>query len=178
MVTKLPHYTLPAFPFLALLLGRRWISAGLLPGLPTKLAIGMGIGVALLTGVLAPLGLAQGYSPSPVGSLVRQAQGVITPETAFALVDFQEPNGVWEMRRVTKAYAESISEADVLDYLNQPGPRAIVLSTSLWEQIRPVSDKANPSWMTYEARGWNTAKGWDSAKGTLAFIDLTLVVKR
>jgi len=178
MVTKLPHYTLPAFPFIALLLARRWTSAGLLPGLPTKLALGMGVGLALLIAVLAPMGLAQGFSPSPVGSLVRQAEGAITPETAFALVDFQEPNAVWEMRRVTKAYAESISEAGALDYLNQPGPRAMVLSTSLWERIKPASDNANPSWTIYQARGWNTARGWNSAKGTLALVDLTLVVKK
>jgi 4-amino-4-deoxy-L-arabinose transferase-like glycosyltransferase len=178
MVTKLPHYTLPAFPFLTLLLARRWTSAGLHPALPTQLAIGMGILFALLTAVLAPIGLAHGFSPSPAGSLVRQADGAITPDTRFALVDFQEPNAVWEMRRVTKAYAEPISEADVLAYLDQPGPRAIVLSTPLWERIKPASHNADASWTTYEAGGWNTARGWDSAKGTPAFVDLTLVVKK
>ncbi len=45
MVTKLPHYTLPAFPFLVLLLARRfarrteWIDARL----PAKLSAAFGI---------------------------------------------------------------------------------------------------------------------------------------
>jgi 4-amino-4-deoxy-L-arabinose transferase-like glycosyltransferase len=120
MVTKLPHYTLPAFPFIALLLARRWTAAGLNPELPTQLAIGMGIVFALLTAVLASLALSHGATPSPVGNLVREARGVITPDTQFALVDFQEPNAVWEMRRVTKGYGQTIPESQVLIFLDGP----------------------------------------------------------
>jgi hypothetical protein len=66
----------------------------------------------------------------------------------------------------------------VLIFLDGPAPRAVVLSTPLWEQIKSTSNNANPAWLTCEAQGWNTAKGWDSAKGAPAFVDLTLVVKR
>jgi hypothetical protein len=177
MVTKLPHYTLPAFPFLALLFARRWISSGLWPTLPIKLAGGFGIALALLTLGLVPIALANHATPSPVGELVRDSRDVVTPETEFALVDFREPNAIWEMRRVSKGYGQLISESDVVPFLNQPGPGAVVLSTSLWQRIELASTSAHPSWKVFEARGWNTAKGWDSTKGTFAFIDLTLVVK-
>jgi hypothetical protein len=79
------------------------------------------------------------------------------------------------MRRVTKAYAESIPRAAVPAFLHEPGTRAVVLPTALWQQI---ADQGDPFWLTCEAQGWNTAKGWDWAKGTPALVDLTLVVKR
>ena len=166
MVTKLPHYTLPAFPFLALVFARRWISSGLQPALPIKLGWIMGIALAVLTAVLVPVALSNNATPSPVGELVRDARDTLTPETEFALVDFPEPNAIWEMRRVTKGYGKSIPESEVMPFLNESGPHAVVLSTALWQRLRAGSD---PSWKIFEARGFNAAKG--------GFVDLTLVVK-
>ena len=174
MATKLPHYTLPAFPFLALLLARRLHETGLSPRLMTKLGWIFGIGFGAMTLLGAPLVLWLNATPSPTGGLVRNACAALTPQTKFALVDFQEPNAIWEMRRVCTAYGEFIPESGVLTYLQQPGPRAVVLSSDAWQRVR---DGADPAWKTFEERGWNTAKGWDSAKGSLAFIDLALVVK-
>jgi len=176
MVTKLPHYTLPAFPFLALVFARRWKDAGLSLGRLTGLGWVTGAVLALLAGVLVPLALAQGTTPSPAGVLVREAHGqaYLTPETEFAVVDFQEPNVIWEMRRVVKGYGGTIAESEVIPFLNRPGPRAVVLTTPLWQRLRA---SANPAWKVLEADGWNTAKGWDAAKRSLALIHLTLIVK-
>jgi len=169
MVTKLPHYTLPAFPFLALLFARRWKSAGLLPDQVAKLGWVAGIVLALLTIVLVPIAIVNHATPSPVGQLVREARGILTPETEFALVDFQEPNAIWEMRRIVTGYGKIISESDVLPFLNQPGPHAVVLSTPLWQRIERNSIFVHSPWKVFQARGFNAAKG--------GFIDLTLVVK-
>ncbi len=166
MVTKLPHYTLPAFPFLALLFVRRWKSVGLSPGTLTELGWVTGIILALLTVVLVPLALANHATPSPVGELVRRAGSDLKPDTEFALVDFQEPNAIWEIRRVAKGYGQAISESDITSFLNQPGPRAVVLTTALWYDVEANSD---PEGKAIQARGFNAAKG--------SLIDLTLVVK-
>jgi len=166
MVTKLPHYTLPAFPFLALVFARRWKSVGLSPGTLTELGWISGIVFALLAAIVIPIAFAAHARSSPVGRLVRDADGFLKPDTEFALVDFQEPNAIWEMRRVAKGYGQVISEAEVKSFLNQPGPRAVILSTSLWQHLRAGSD---PSLKVFEARGFNAAKG--------NFVDLTLVVK-
>jgi 4-amino-4-deoxy-L-arabinose transferase-like glycosyltransferase len=174
MVTKLPHYTLPAFPFLALILAQRWHAAELPPGTLTKLGWTTGIVFALLAAFLVPEMVSNHASPSPVGVLVQEAGNALTPETEFALVDFQEPNAIWEMRRVSKSYGQFIAEADIASFLNQPGPHAVILSTSLWEKMR---GSANYPWQVFYAQGWNTAKAWDSSKHTWAFVDLTLVVK-
>jgi len=167
MVTKLPHYTLPGFPFLALLLARRMPSVGLSTTPLIKFGWATGITLALLTLVVVPLAIANQATPSPVGVLVREAHDVLKPDTQFALVDFQEPNAIWEIRRVVKGYGQTIPQWE--SFLEQPGPHAVLLSTSAWERVMLISDYSYPTLRTYQASGFNAAKG--------SFIDLTLVVK-
>lgn len=169
MVTKLPHYTLPAFPFLALVFVRRWKSVGLPENSLTKLGWIMGIALAALTAVFVPIAMANHATPSPVGELVRMAGSDLKPETEFALVDFQEPNAIWEMRRVVKGYGRVIDDSEPASFLDQPGPRAVILSSDLWRRFRFLHATSQPSWKVYEAGGFNAAKG--------RFIDLTLVMK-
>jgi 4-amino-4-deoxy-L-arabinose transferase-like glycosyltransferase len=167
MVTKLPHYTLPAFPFIALFFARRWMTAHLDPVLP-RLIIGLFAGVmAILVLLFLPPILAAGHTPSPVGGLVRQAGDQLRSETKFALVDFREPNAIWEMRRIVASPATFVSEGDVIPYLREPGSRAVILSTALWDKLKAGAD---PAWKSYEARGFNAAR--------VSSLDLTLVVKK
>jgi 4-amino-4-deoxy-L-arabinose transferase-like glycosyltransferase len=169
MVTKLPHYTLPAFPFLALLLARRLQSVGLSTDAMIKFGWATGIMLALLTLIVVPLAIANQATPSPVGQLVREAHDVLKPDTEFALVDFQEPNAIWEMRRAVKGFGQTIPQSEVLELLSQPTPHAIILTSELWERISLISDYSTPPWKVFQARGFNAAKG--------TFIDLTLIVK-
>jgi 4-amino-4-deoxy-L-arabinose transferase-like glycosyltransferase len=175
MVTKLPHYTLPAFPFIALLFARRWIAAGLKPIRPVVWTMGFGVGFALFAVVFIPAAMAQHASPSPVGELVRttESEHALPPGTAFACVDFQEPNLVWETRRLTTGYVQTIPESDILDFLNQPGPRAVILSSQLFEKVRKDANEASATphanWKIYQTTGFNAAKG--------KMIDLTMVIK-
>jgi 4-amino-4-deoxy-L-arabinose transferase-like glycosyltransferase len=180
MVTKLPHYTLPAFPFLALVFARRWISSGLRPALPTKLAGGFGIALAVLTVVVIPIAMIKHVTPSPAGELVREAGNTLTPETEFALVDFQEPNAIWEMRRVVKGYGKSIPESEAFSFLNRPGPHAVILSTTFWQRLDLASNAAHPSWKIFEACGFNAAKVNIRGPYYLPIpepLDLTLIIK-
>jgi 4-amino-4-deoxy-L-arabinose transferase-like glycosyltransferase len=171
MVTKLPHYTLPAFPFLALVFARRWVGVGLSSRRLIKLGWGTGIVLAVVTATVIPLAVANHLTPSPVGELVREARakGKLAADTEFALVDFQEPNAIWEMRRVINGYGESIPVQKVFSFLNQPGPRAVILSTGLWREMASTSDGHDSSYQVVRASGFNAAKG--------NIIDLTLVVK-
>jgi 4-amino-4-deoxy-L-arabinose transferase-like glycosyltransferase len=169
MVTKLPHYALPAFPFLALALARRWESADLPKCTLTQLGWVTGGMLAVLTAILVPIAIANHATPSPLGQLTREAGDVLTPQTQFAIVDFEEPNVVWEMRRVTTGYAQRIAKSGVVTFLDQPGPRAVVLTSSTWQQDLMILNIAHPEWKVFPARGLNAAKG--------GFIDLTLVVK-
>jgi 4-amino-4-deoxy-L-arabinose transferase-like glycosyltransferase len=184
MATKLPHYTLPAFPMLALLFARRWVAAELSPKLPIRLAGGFGLAFALLTLIAVPLAVENGYTPSPVGDLVREA-GILSPEptsflriavppprgkfdqrATFALVDFEEPTAIWEMRSICVGWGQLIAPNTVEKFLGDSGQRAVVLSTDQWHQLNRLPD---PSWTMYEARGFNAAKGKP--------IDLMMIVK-
>jgi 4-amino-4-deoxy-L-arabinose transferase-like glycosyltransferase len=165
MVTKLPHYTLPAFPFLTLLLGRRWIAAGLPSRAPLRLMIVVGLIMGILLGVIGRFCGPLGATPSPVGMLVLKAGTVLTPGTRVAMVDFREPNAVWEIRRVVHAPLDEISEDAALAYLHQPGARGIILSRAAWARMHGL----DASIKIYEARGFNAAR--------LGGLDLMLLIK-
>ncbi len=174
MVTKLPHYTLPAFPFLALAFARRWESAGLPKGTLVQMGWITGGALALLTSVLVPIAMANHGTPSPIGELVRHAGAAFTPETQISVVDFQEPNAVWETRRVSQKYVKFIYPFEIAAALNQPGPQAVILPTSEWNKIGtyaqgianddksitplPFIDPGTYFGTSHQARGINAAK--------------------
>ena len=165
--TKLPHYTLPTFPIIALLFSRRWVAAELSPKLPIRMATGFGVAFAVLAIVGVPLAVQNGYSPSPVGKLVFVAGDNLKPDTQFALVDFKEPTAVWEMRRVTNEYAQFVSDDDFLSFLDQPNPCAVICTTELYARLKLLSPHLD--WKIFKASGFNAAKG--------KTIDLTMIVK-
>ena len=179
MATKLPHYTLPAFPMLALLFARRWVAAQLSPSLPLRLMGGFGLGFGLLAFVGVPLAVENGFSPSPVGELVREAGDTLKPETQFALVDFKEPTAVWEMRRVCKGYGQLVSWKDLSSFMAGDGSRAVILTPTGASLLEDVLRKDAESHLaqsggllqlkTFQIIGFNAAKG--------QLVDLVLVVK-
>ena len=68
MVTKLPHYTLPALPLIALLFARRWVTTKCEPSCrPAQLGWWSGLVLALVALIGIPIALHLGLSPSPVG---------------------------------------------------------------------------------------------------------------
>lgn len=198
MVTKLPHYTLPAFPFLVLALARRWEVVGLPKCTLVQIGWITGGVLALLTGILVPIAMANHGTPSPIGELVRNAGAALTPETQIAVVDFQEPNAVWESRRVSAGYMKFIYPFEIAATLDQPGPQAVILPTAGWNKIGSyaqgitMKDKSitplplvDPSkfpatWTIYQARGVNAAKiGFHPPYYLPAPepLDLTMIVK-
>ncbi len=173
MVTKLPHYTLPAFPFLALLFGRRWMAAGLSPALPLRTMLVFGMIVTMATLVVVPWLLAHGGNPSPVGDLVRQARGDLQPGTRVVTVDFAEPNTVWEMRRVVLLPVDQIAPDAAGDFLARPGSRAVIMTRAAW--LKAGLDDTGLK--VYEAHGFSAARpvafhGWPR----LVPLDLVLVI--
>ena len=169
MVTKLPHYTLPAFPFLALFFGKTWGGAGLNPEQPVRLMIKFGIWFALIALAIIPGLMMPLANPSPAGMLVRDAGANLAPDTPFVTVDYDEPNVVWEMRRVTREYGQVIPVSGVAAFLQQPGPRAVVLTNAAWRE-KVFLGKTAPKLEVYLESGFNAAR--------LRFVDLVLVVKR
>ncbi len=173
MVTKLPHYTLPAFPFLALLFARRWMAAGLSPAVPLRTLIIFGLILSLTTLLAVPWLLTHGGNPSPVGDLVRQAGADLKPGTRVVTVDFAEPDTVWEARRKVLLPVDQIGPDAVAGFLARPGSRAVILTRAAWLNL----DLEQPGLKVYEARGFSAARPLVFRHGLhLVPLDLLLII--
>jgi 4-amino-4-deoxy-L-arabinose transferase-like glycosyltransferase len=162
--TKLPHYTLPAFPLLALLLARHWQPAtveggrSLLAGIAITAAC-VWVGVAL---VVPPM-VARFF---PSYQLFQMSRASLPPATQFAAVEFQEPSLVWYFRSRVNGFLTPLNKRRATDFMSLPGPRLLVLPTSV-----AATTFANPpqSWTFFPTSGFNIAKG--------KRVDLTVVLK-
>jgi hypothetical protein len=158
--TKLPHYTLPAFPLLSLLLARHWIHQ--------RTAIFKAIAIImaclwLAIALVVPPFIARSF---PAYALFQESREYLRPEMQFGVVNYQEPSLVWYFRSRVREWMTSLSAASASQFMAEDGPRFVVLPSQLAAEIfqnRP------PNWKTFSTRGFNVAKG--------KRVDLTLVLK-
>jgi 4-amino-4-deoxy-L-arabinose transferase-like glycosyltransferase len=187
VATKLPHYTLPAFPLLALLLARHWFAkerwvAGKLDGLKMSSSSGSGVEpapasrhplfktIAIATAcvwiaialVVPPL-VAQFF---PAYQLFRESRTDLQPNMQFASVEFEEPSLVWYFRFRVQSFLTRLNKKNAVDFMSKPGPRFVIVPTSLVHGLFPNHPEA---WRSFSTRGFNITKGKQ--------VDLTLVLK-
>jgi 4-amino-4-deoxy-L-arabinose transferase-like glycosyltransferase len=158
--TKLPHYTLPAFALISLLLARHWPEE--------KRAAFRRIAVASATIWLAiafvvPPLVASSF---PAYALFQESREFLRPEMEFASVDYNEPSLVWYFRSRVKGFMTQLKKKDVAEFMNKDGPRFVILSSTLAAKIFPSLPS---SWKTFSTHGLNIAKGRN--------VDLTLLLK-
>jgi len=103
--TKLPHYTLPAFPLLALLLAKNLRDVPNAGRLIKRTAI-VGGCVALLA-VLATPFLATFF---PSLQLMKQARDQLTPEMQFGVIGYKEPSVVWYFRKHVRGWMSDLEQ--------------------------------------------------------------------
>ena len=161
--TKLPHYTLPAFPLIALLLARHWSREEKARHWFKKIAATTA--VILLAVALALFPAAAGLFPSL--QLFKKSERDLRPEMEFGAVGYNEPSLVWYFRGRVQGFLDSALEPDeVSSFLNRSGPRFVIVPTALAEEI---SRGVPPSWKRFQTNGFNLAKG--------KRVDLTLILK-
>lgn len=165
VATKLPHYTLPAFPLLALLLARRWHGGGantnhgsLFRNLAATTAC-FWIAIAL---VIPPL-VAQFF---PAYQLFRESRVHLQTNMQFASVEFEEPSLVWYFRSRVNGFLTRVNRKSAVDFMFKPGPRFVIVPTSLSQAFFPNHPQV---WKSFSTRGFNIAKGKK--------VDLTLILK-
>ncbi len=162
VATKLPHYTLPAFPLLALLLARHWQRAAAITNhgsLFRTVAITtacLWIAIALII----PPAIARFF---PAYELFRESRAHLQPNMQFASVEFEEPSVVWYFRSRVQSFLTRLNKKKAVDFMSGPGPRFVIVPTSLVEELFPNHPRA------WRSRGFNIAKGKQ--------VDLTLVLK-
>jgi 4-amino-4-deoxy-L-arabinose transferase-like glycosyltransferase len=162
--TKLPHYTLPAFPLLSLLLARRWIDSETPTRFLKKSAVAAVCFYFALALFVAPFA-AQLF---PAWQLFRQSRDYLRPEMQFASVDYNEPSLVWYFRSRVRGWLQTpaLRPTNVQRFMEQTGPRFVILPTELAGKIYPTLPN---DWKNFRARGFNIAKG--------KRVDLTLILK-
>jgi len=156
--TKLPHYTLPAFPLLALLVARRFNSLRLLKTLPIAIAA-----IYLAVAVFVTPFLSRFF---PSYELARHSKPTLKPEMQFGAVDFTEPSLVWYFRRHIHGFMAPLKRKEAAQFMSQPGARFVVLPT---EMVNKVFPNVDTSWQSYQTKGVNVAKGQR--------VDLTMLLK-
>lgn len=156
--TKLPHYTLPAFPLLAVLAARHIGSEGFLKRAAIA-ATCLYIAAALFAAPFA----AHFF---PAAQLFRQTQNELRPEMEFGAVDFREPSLVWYFRSRVRGWMTPLKQKNAAEFMERDGARFVVLPTTL---VAKTFANLSPNWKTFSASGFNVAKG--------KRVDLTLVLK-
>ena len=161
VTTRLLHYTLPAFPLLALLLARAlaqeqsndFVKKCALIAAPIYLALAL---------FVSPL-IARFF---PARELFRQSCDYLQPDMEFGAVEFNEPSLVWYFRGRVKTFLTLLDRKNVDSFMAEEGPRFAILPTDAAGKIFP-----NPpsTWKTFSTRGFNAVKGKRS--------DLTLILR-
>jgi 4-amino-4-deoxy-L-arabinose transferase-like glycosyltransferase len=156
--TKLPHYTLPAFPLLALLVARRFESLRLAKALPI-VATAVYLAIALF---VSPF-LARFF---PSYTLAHNSRSNLKSEMEFGAIDFTEPSLVWYFRDQIHGFMTPLKRKEAGEFMARGGSRFIVLPT---ESIAEIFPNVDASWSSYRATGFNIPKG--------RRVDLTMLLK-
>ena len=146
--TKLPHYTLPAFPFMAILLAAWWGDGR--DRLFRRVALGMGAAALLLSLAAFPL-----LRPLFVSQrLYEAARPYLTPGMQLGTVDYHEPSLVWLFRKNIAGFQTPMNWKLAEDWMNQPGPRILALPAGEMGKTLPDLD---PAWKVVKAQGYDVA---------------------
>ena len=160
--TKLPHYTLPAFPLLALLLARKLAAEKTATRFFRSCAFASA-SVYLAIALIVPPVVARFF---PVYQLLRDSRDYLRPGMEFGGVSFSEPSLVWYFRSRVNGFLAPLNNSRAADFMTRAGPRFVIVPTSLAATLFPNNPR---DWKMFSTRGFNVVKGEQ--------IDLTLVLK-
>jgi 4-amino-4-deoxy-L-arabinose transferase-like glycosyltransferase len=162
VTTKLPHYTLPAFPLLALLLARALLAANATAFL--RNCATLSAAVYLIIALVVPPLLARFFFPAY--QLFHQSRVYLQTDMQFGSVQFEEPSVVWYFRSNVRGVLTPLNRRRAADFMTEPGPRFVILPTSV---SATLFRNHRDNWKFFSTRGFNIAKG--------AYVDLTLALK-
>ncbi len=184
--TKLPHYILPAFPLLALILVRHWLSSE--AGERSLRRWSLVTAAILLALALIGSRLAAPYFPA--AALFRQAEPYLQKEMDFAAYDFDAASLVWSFRsrvggfmhynREDERDVATLQPDQIGPFLASPGPHFVVLPTEVANRLFPTLPEG---YRKFSIRGLDLAKvgvRFQPAKGKFewkGWVDLTLILK-
>ncbi len=170
--TKLPHYILPAFPLLALLLARHWLASGAPEAVLRRWSLATAAALLAVALVLFPL-----IAPLfPSAVLFRKAEPYLQPEMDFAAYRFDAPSLIWNFRGQVRGFLHynrkhdrdvaTLQPDQIVPFLASPGPHFVVMPSTLADRLYPTLPSGYRKF---------TTSGFDIAKGRR--MNLTLIMK-
>jgi hypothetical protein len=159
--TKLPHYTLPASPLIALLLARRVTTEGSMHFV--RNCAFASVSVYLAIALVVPPFVARFF---PAYELFQKSRDDLRPGMEFGAVDFSEPSLIWYFRSRVSGYLTPLNSSRMADFMAKAGPRFVIVPTPLTTTL--FADHPE-NWKMFSTRGFNIAKG--------KRVELTLVLK-
>lgn len=170
--TKLPHYILPAFPLLSLLLVRQWFASGA----SERMLRGCSIATAAAMLAVALVGFPLIAPSFPSSALFEKAKPYLQPQMDFAAYDFDAPSLVWKFRSRVRGFLHynrednrdvaTLQPEQIPPFLAGPGPHFVVLPSTLADRLYP---NLPSGYRKFSTRGFDIAKG--------RWVDLTLILK-
>jgi hypothetical protein len=143
--TKLPHYVLPAYPMISILVARQ---AG-----ESKWRQGL-LGSTLVLYLLIALVGFRVIEPEFLSKkIAKTALPLITPETRTASLNYDEQSLIWYLREKTRTFHRRLDSSGFSDFMNQPGPALCVMNKESIGQVH-----LNSEWESFEVSGHNFAR--------------------
>jgi len=151
--TKLPHYTMPAFPCLALWLARQISFEGKSFAWFQKRFLAMAVFILALT--LAGFSVARNFLLTE--NLWRAVQPHVRPETKVACLGYTEPSLVWKFRGVSTNIVVLGDAKLARDFLTNAPPFILVLPAKDFAQLPDTNG------IIFHVRGLDLVKfkNWD-----------------
>ncbi len=159
--TKLPHYTLPAIPLLALLLARRLAAENAAHFFRNCVLVSASAYLAIA--LVVPPFVSRLF---PAYQLFQESRDYLRPNMEFGAVDFNEPSLVWYFRSRVHGFLVPLNNQRAADFIQSSGPRFVVVPTTIAGTLFAEHPE---NWKMFSTHGFNLAKGKRA--------DLTLVLK-
>lgn len=160
--TKLPHYVLPAYPMLAILVAREVAKSPWRYGFATA--------ALLLYMALGLIGFRMIEPEFLSKRIAQEALPLISPDTRTASLDYDEQSLIWYLRAKTHPLHKRIDASEFSAFMNQPGPALCVVNEESLTKIQ-----LDPIWKTFDVTGYNFAR-WKLGPATLVGVPTTLPV--
>ena len=143
--TKLPHYVLPAYPMLAILVARQVGESKWRRGL---------LGIAIVFYLLIALIGFRVIEPEFLSKRIAEiALPQIRPETRTASINYDEQSLIWYLREKTRPFHRRLDSSGFSDFMDQSGPALCVVNKDSIGQLHLDS-----KWKTFEVSGHNFAR--------------------
>jgi 4-amino-4-deoxy-L-arabinose transferase-like glycosyltransferase len=147
--TKLPHYTLPAFPLIAILVAR------IIHRSRFRKIVAISAIAAYLVIAIAGFRCLAPYFPSK--TIFRQVAEHLSASTRTASIGYDEPSLIWYLRYRTQAFHKSLMPSELSKFMRQTGPAVCVISADQPSEIDPLWEKTSVT--GYDFSRWKLRTG-------------------